>query len=640
MDPLSIVASLAGVLAFAAQSTRSLTTLVTEIKDAPKDITDLRVELESLSMLLQSAQTLTTNYPLRREEAVIAQTLTQCTTWCQESMQDLRVIITPFAEAGGARRSPMRMISWIMHKEEVRNSTAKLRDRKASFNLAVSVLNGHLTGKAQDEIRQDIAAGYDRMLHSFINDASARKIRKQLEDDVSSIPEGSRRRSIAEQTDAGYAMRKYMEELDIATAPEEPPQTINTSEIGSSDDLALPRPETPRTLVQAVSAGDKAAVIDLLSKGARVTERAAGGATALHVCAKYDDRDIAEVLIEHGAALDMKNDDRLTALDVCLEEHSQDVAVLLIKKGCRLGSFSTRILDALQDAGEDESKLDPVLEAVVKRFEETGGGPQLLHVALEREDSNALAKFLELGFDPNISEDGYRPLHQAVMRNQLGDVRLLIEKGADVDSILPPSARKPRRTEPRHKLLVEKTENRDYNPLKMAADSLSMTRLLFAHGADPNTVFPVARDTILNCVCAGWYLPVALEIVKNGANPDFQNSNDGCSALYWAVMCANTELINALLDHGANPDVQTWQRNGAFTPLHAAVDNGRYDEAKILVERGADLSIRDAEGLTPLERARRSNSLDMVELLASHMSVGSPRITPTIVPAGHGRGNR
>lgn len=116
--------------------------MITEIKDAPKDITDLKVELESLSMLLQSAQTLTTNYPLRREDAVIAQTITQCTTWCQESMQDLRVVVIPFAGAAGARRSPMRMISWIMHKGEVRNSTAKLRDRKASFNLAVSVLNG------------------------------------------------------------------------------------------------------------------------------------------------------------------------------------------------------------------------------------------------------------------------------------------------------------------------------------------------------------------------------------------------------------------------------------------------------------------------------------------------------------------
>lgn len=105
-------------------------------------------------------------------------------------------------------------------------------------------------------------------------------------------------------------------------------------------------------------------------------------------------------------------------------------------------------------------------------------------------------------------------------------------------------------------------------------------------------------------------------------------------------MCANPGLINALLDHGANPDIQTWERNGALTPLHAAVSNGRYEEAKILVERGADLSIRDSEGFTPLERARRSNSLDMVELLASHMSLGSPKSMATRIPAGHSRGNR
>lgn len=139
---VSVVASLTGVLAFAAQTTRSLTTLVTEIRDAPKDITDLRVELESLSMLLQSAQGLTNTNPLRSEDAVLAQTLTQCTTWCQESMQDLRVVVSPFAGAGSARRSPMKMLSWIMHKDEIRNSTTRPRERKASFNLAISVLNG------------------------------------------------------------------------------------------------------------------------------------------------------------------------------------------------------------------------------------------------------------------------------------------------------------------------------------------------------------------------------------------------------------------------------------------------------------------------------------------------------------------
>lgn len=148
------------------------------------------------------------------------------------------------------------------------------------------------------------------------------------------------------------------------------------------------------------------------------------------------------------------------------------------------------------------------------------------------------------------------------------------------------------------------------------------------------------EDVALNCICAGWYLPVALEVLNHGANPDFQNPNDGCSAMYWAVMCANPGLINALLDHGANPNIQTWESNGALTPLHAAVDCERLEEAKVLVERGADLSIRDSEGLTPLERARKSNSLTMVELLASHVSLDSPRVTATRVPSGDGRGNR
>lgn len=152
------------------------------------------------------------------------------------------------------------------------------------------------------------------------------------------------------------------------------------------------------------------------------------------------------------------------------------------------------------------------------------------------------------------------------------------------------------------------------------------------------TAYP--GDAILICVCAIWYLPVALEIVKHGADPNFQFPDDGCSPMYWAVMCANPVLLNALLDHGGNPNLKTWDSNSGITPLHAAANAGRYEEAKILLERGADLSIRDAEGLTPLERARRSNKLDMVELLASHMNVDAPKATTTRVYAGHGRGNR
>lgn len=147
-------------------------------------------------------------------------------------------------------------------------------------------------------------------------------------------------------------------------------------------------------------------------------------------------------------------------------------------------------------------------------------------------------------------------------------------------------------------------------------------------------------DAILICVCAIWYLPVALEIVEHGADPNFQYFGDGRSPIYWAVMCANPVLLNALLDHGGNPDLKTWDGYDGITPLHAAANAGRYAEAKILIERGADLTVRDAEGLTPLERARKSNKLDMVELLASQNNMDPPRAAATRMYAGHGRGNR
>lgn len=126
-----------------------------------------------------------------------------------------------------------------------------------------------------------------------------------------------------------------------------------------------------------------------------------------------------------------------------------------------------------------------------------------------------------------------------------------------------------------------------------------------------------AGDVVLNCICLSTFLHVATEIVKGGANVDFQNAHDGCSALFWAVNCGNVGLINVLLDHGANVNIQTLPSTGALTPLHAAVRGDRFEEYMVLVQRGADQSIKDAEGLTPLDTARRLDKPVMVQLLSS-----------------------
>lgn len=225
-------------------------------------------------------------------------------------------------------------------------------------------------------------------------------------------------------------------------------------------------------------------------------ERSDEGSTALHYCARYNDRDIAEILIERGAPLDVRNNERLTAFGVCLREDSYDVAELLIEKGCSVSSVMGDILQVLAK-DVNVSRWDPVLKTLANPFNEPRDVPQLLHIAIERKDSALLKKLLELGFDPNVSENGYQPIHQAIIHQRRRDVRLLIKKGADVNAFLPSKARRPGGTEPRHKLL-SRLERRGYTPLLLAAsiaNDVSIVQLLLAHGANPNFVFPAGSSS-------------------------------------------------------------------------------------------------------------------------------------------------
>lgn len=230
-------------------------------------------------------------------------------------------------------------------------------------------------------------------------------------------------------------------------------------------------------------------VLEFLSKGARVMERSNEGSTALHYCAQHNDRAIAQILIEHGALVDMKNNERLTAFDICLRESSHDVAELLIEKGCSVNSIRGDFFEMMVKA-VDNSRWERALKAMANSLNGLKDPPQVLHMAIECENTALLTKLLELGFDPNISDQGYRPIHQAVARRRKEDVEILIRKGADVNALLPPGPQRPRGSERRYQLLTT-VEARSYTPLLLAAASvnnLSIVMLLLAHGADPNFV--------------------------------------------------------------------------------------------------------------------------------------------------------
>ena len=85
----------------------------------------------------------------------------------------------------------------------------------------------------------------------------------------------------------------------------------------------------------------------------------------------------------------------------------------------------------------------------------------------------------------------------------------------------------------------------------------------------------------------------------------------GFTALHLASYSGHLEEVDLLVSHGAELDLQesTWGQ----TPLHLALNFPAL--VQYLLERGADSSIKDIEGFTPLEYALYINNSQAIELL-------------------------
>jgi ankyrin repeat protein len=84
--------------------------------------------------------------------------------------------------------------------------------------------------------------------------------------------------------------------------------------------------------------------------------------------------------------------------------------------------------------------------------------------------------------------------------------------------------------------------------------------------------------------------------------------------LHWAVMLRDVNRVRASLDQGANVNAKD-KYNSGYTALMSAAMNGLTDVAKVLLDKGADVNIKDNYGGTALEYAALYGYADIVKLL-------------------------
>jgi ankyrin repeat protein len=136
----------------------------------------------------------------------------------------------------------------------------------------------------------------------------------------------------------------------------------------------------------------------------------------------------------------------------------------------------------------------------------------------------------------------------------------------------------------------------------------AVVRLLLEKGADveAKTTF---GETALPIAARGGHEAVVRLLLEKGADVE---ANNGWTALHWAAGVGHEAVVRLLLEKGA--DVEAKTDNGG-TALHEAARGGHEAIVRLLLEKGADVEAKTTYGGTALHEAARGGHEAVVRLL-------------------------
>jgi uncharacterized protein len=113
-----------------------------------------------------------------------------------------------------------------------------------------------------------------------------------------------------------------------------------------------------------------------------------------------------------------------------------------------------------------------------------------------------------------------------------------------------------------------------------------------------------------------------LEICQTLIERDADVNKPGWAPLHYAATNSHIPVMQLLLDHHAYIDAAS--PNGS-TPLMMAAMYGNASAVKLLLESGADPSLKNDLGLTAIDFAQRVKKADSVEIIAAFVRAQRPK---------------
>lgn len=244
-----------------------------------------------------------------------------------------------------------------------------------------------------------------------------------------------------------------------------------------------------------------------------------------------------------------------------------------------------------------------------------GGSETRLLDAVKSGDRQAVRALLKNHAGVNDPEaDGTTPLAWAVRADDLEMTRLLLSAGANPN-----------------------LGNRNgVLPLSLAATNRNaeMTETLLKAGADPKATLPGGQTVLMTAARTG-NPEIVKTLLARGIDVNARETTYGETALMWAASENHADAVRVLLEHHAEIDARsnaleypkdrfglegviTVLPHGHWTALMYAARQGSLGAARVLVEAGAQLNLKDPDGTTALVLALINGHFDTAALLAEH----------------------
>lgn len=404
---------------------------------------------------------------------------------------------------------------------------------------------------------------------------------------------------------------------------------------------------------------DRADTVSLLiENGADIEAKDIDNWTALHYAAAFASLQTVEALVDNGA-----DKNSLTKDGNIPVNYAKDETIKTYLSGGKIGREDTEeVVEEETTETEETTENTETSETITEdelnnELDTTQNGsivdptvvdldPKQLEllIAVKNNDIIAVNALLKENVNPNfVDEEGYSPLHRAVLNDNLDVVNVLLSyKDIDTEIKLPYEASvddwylggaTPL-------LVASYTGNADIvNALIEAGsdirakddiDGAATIHIASANGNNEvinillnkdNTLINEAdsmKDTPLHWASIKNQTDTISLLLANGADTKLTNS-DGNTVLHYAAMYGDVNTVNVLLE--ADSSLASVENNEGITPIYYAIVVSDNDILSSIITNGQiDINKKDSLGYTPLHYAANYGNMEAVVLLVEEFN--------------------